>query len=295
MRRFRKDERITMPTGPGLRGPDGIPITRQGLAADWIHDIYHYLVGASWALVLLLVALAFVAVNALFALGYVVIGGVENARPGSFTDAFFFSVQTLSTIGYGVMVPHSGAANMLVTAQALSGGFGLALMTGLVFAKFSRPTARVKFSEVAVIGDYRGARYLMFRMANEREDRIVQPQLQVVLLAAEPDDGGGLFIRVHDLKLVRDRHAFLALTWSVMHPIDEQSPLWQATPDSIASARAAVVVSMVGLDEGLSQTVFAHHTYHVANIRWDSHFVDVIRPGKRGGWVVDYSLFDEVV
>ncbi len=244
---------------------------------------------------LLCVGAAFVVTNLLFALGYVVVGGVENARPGSFTDAFFFSVQTLSTIGYGVMVPHSNAANTLMTVQALAGGFGLALMTGLVFTKFSRPTSRVKFSQVAVICDYRGSRCLMFRMANERDDRIVQPQLQVVLLRSQREESGGFFIQVQDVPLVRDRHAFLSLTWSVMHPIDERSPLWEATPDSMIRDRAAVVVSMVGLEEGLSQTVYAHHTYHAQDIRWDSRFVDVIKPGNSGGWVVDYALFDDVV
>lgn len=293
MRKSLKAEKITRPLG--VPGPDGMPIRREGLQGNRIHDIYHFLVRAKWPLVLLCVAVAFVATNVLFALGYVMVGGVENARPGSFVDAFFFSVQTLSTIGYGEMVPHSAAANSMMTVQALTGGFGLALMTGLVFAKFSLPTSRVKFSQVAVICDYRGRRCLMFRMANERDDRIVQPQLQVVLLRSQPEQSGGFFIQVHDLALVRDHHAFLSLTWSVMHPIDELSPLWDATPDSLAHERAVVIVSMVGLDEGLSQTVFAHHSYHPQDIRWDSRFVDVIRPSDEGGWVVDYTLFDEVV
>ena len=294
MKRSRKNEKSTLLIG-GVNGPEGMPISRQGLPRSWFHDIFHYVVRAPWPVVLLCVAFAFVAANALFALGYREIGGVANARPGSFRDAFFFSVETLSTIGYGGMVPQSDAANSLMTVEALTGGFGLALMTGLVFTKFSRPTARVKFSQVAVVGDYRGRRCLLFRMANERDDRIVQPQLQVVMLRSEPEQGGGYFIAVHDVPLVRDRHAFLSLTWSVMHVIDERSPLRDATPDSMTRDRAVVIVSMVGLDEGLSQTVYAHHTYQPEDIRWDARFVDVIRPGKRGGWVVDYTLFDDVV
>jgi len=241
-----------------------------------------------------LVAALFIAANVLAALAYMAVGGVANARPGSFRDAFFFSVQTMSTIGYGTMAPRSTAANLLVTVQALSSGIGLALMTGLVFAKFSRPTSRVRFSNVAVIGNYRGRRSLMLRMANERDARIVQPQLYAVLLRSEPEDNGGYFVRVHDLELVRNRHAFLSLSWLVIHPIDERSPLLDATPDSLRRDRVAVVVSLTGIDEGLSQTVYAHHSYRADEIRWDARFVDVIRPNHDGGWLIDYSRLDDV-
>jgi len=222
-----------------------------------------------------------------------IVGGVANARPGSFRDAFFFSVQTMATIGYGAMAPQSGIANLLVTAEAFFSGVGLALMTGLVFAKFSRPTSRVRFSQVAVVGDYQGRRSLMFRMANERDERIVQPQLYAVALRAE-EENGGHFIRVHDLHLIRDRHAFLALTWLVIHPIDERSPLRDIEAGAPQEEGLAIVVSLTGIDEGLSQTVHAHHTYHGRDIRWDARFADVIAPDHNGGWLIDYSRFDQV-
>jgi inward rectifier potassium channel len=295
MKRFGKTDKAAVTTG-GLLGPDDDPpMLRLGLPRRLIQDAYHYLVGAPWPEVLLWIALAFASVNAIFALGYLLVGGVANVRPGSFGDAFFFSVQTLSTIGYGVMVPQSGKSNLLVAVEAFSGGVGLALMTGLVFAKFSRPTSRVKFSKVAVIGNHRGRKCLMFRMANEREDRIVQPQLYAVVLRSEDDDEGRNFIRVHDLELARDRHAFLSLTWLVIHPIDDHSPLHDATPDSLRRDRVAVIISMVGIDEGLSQTVYAHYTYRPHDIRWNTRFVDVIKPRERGGWLIDYALFDDVV
>jgi len=226
-RKTRKSATLTA----GLFDSDGTAVLRQGLQRRWFRDLYHYLVNAPWPAVLFWIAAAFVAVNVAFAGGYLMIGGVANARPGSFADTFFFSVQTMATIGYSVMVPQSAGANALVTVQAFAGGVGLALITGLVFTKFSLPSSRVKFSKVAAIGDYQGRRCLMFRMANEREDRIVQPQLYVVLMRAERDDGGGYFIRVHDLKLIRDRHAFLTWSWVVIHPIDDRSPLRDATPD----------------------------------------------------------------
>jgi inward rectifier potassium channel len=277
----------------GLLGTGDVPVRLYGVRKNPLSDAYHYLVNAPWFVVLLAIAGAFGAANAFFALGYLATGGVANVRPGSFSNAFFFSIQTLSTIGYGAMWPRSNAANALVALEALTGGLGLALMTGLVFAKFSRPTARVRFSRVAVIADYQGRRSLMFRMANERDERIVQPQLYAVLLRAEPEADGGYFIRVHDLPLVRDRHAFLSLTWLVIHQIDEHSPLRDCTPDSCIRERVAIIVSLTGIDEGLSQTVHAHHTYSAADIRWNSRFVDVIQPGD-GGWLVDYTQFDEV-
>ncbi len=294
MRIFSKANKSAAIIG-GVLDFDGVPVLRQGLERRWFRDLYHYLANAPWAAVLFWIALVFAGLNAVFALGYLLTGGVANARPGSFIDAFFFSVQTMATIGYGGMVPRSGAANALVCVQAFSGGVGLALMTGLVFTKFSRPTSRVKFSKVALIGDYRGRRCLMFRMANERDDRIVQPQLHVVLMRAEPDQGGGSFVRLYDLQLVRHRHAFLTLTWLVIHPIDDQSPLRNDTSDSMKRDRATVVVSMVGIDEGLSQTIHASYTYLARDLRWDARFVDVLRPRDSGGWVIDYSLFDDVI
>jgi inward rectifier potassium channel len=277
----------------GLLGSGGPPVRLHGVRRNPLADTYHYLVNAPWSVVLLTVAGAFGAANALFALAYMATGGVVNARAGSFSNAFFFSVQTLSTIGYGTMWPQSNEANALVALEALTGGLGLALMTGLVFAKFSRPTARVRFSKVAVIGDFRGRRSLMFRMANERDERIVQPQLYAVLLRTEAEAGGGNFIRVYDLHLVRDRHAFLALTWLVIHSIDDDSPLRDCTPDSLSRGQIAIIVSLTGIDEGLSQTVHAHHTYSAEDIRWNARFVDVIQPGD-GEWLIDYSQFDEV-
>jgi len=279
----------------GVLDFDGVAVLRQGLERRWFRDLYHYLVIAPWPAVIFWIAAGFAAINAAFAAGYLLIGGVANARPGSFSDAFFFSVQTMATIGYGVMAPRSGAANALVSVQAFTGGVGLALMTGLVFSKFSRPTSRVKFSKVAVVADFKGRKCLMFRMANERDDRIVQPQLYAVLLRAEPEEDGGSFIRVHDLHLARDRHAFLSLSWLVLHPIDERSPLRNDTPDSMKRDRATVVVSMVGIDEGLSQTIHASCSYRADEIRWGARFVDVLKPLDGGGWAIDYSLFDDVI
>src|SRR5438046_3115332 len=143
-------------------------------------DLYHLLLTSSWPRLLGLLAIGYAAANALFALGYLLEpGALENARPGSFADAFFFSVQTMATIGYGRMVPRTFLANALVTLETLTGLLGLAMVTGLVFAKFSRPTARVLFSRVAVIGRRDGARAFMFRMANERGNNTAEAEVHI--------------------------------------------------------------------------------------------------------------------
>jgi inward rectifier potassium channel len=165
---------------PVKRGQTGIIHTHP------FGDLYHGLLTASWPRLVLIVAACYVMGNSLFALGYLLDpGGIDHARAGSFRDAFFFSIQTMATIGYGQMVPHSLFANILVTLEALVGVVGFALMTGLVFAKFSRPSARVLFSRVAVITQWDGIPSLLFRMANARGDQIVEAQIHLVLAREE--------------------------------------------------------------------------------------------------------------
>ena len=259
-------------------------------------DLYLVLLDASWPRVLIVFAVAFVAANAAFALAY--LGSpeaIENARPGSFADAFFFSVQTMVTIGYGRMAPQSLLANVLVVVEAFSGPVGLAVMTGLIFAKFSRPTARVRFSRVAVVSRRDGIESLMLRMANERGNRIVEAQLHLVLARNETTAEGEPVRRFYDLDLVRTRSALFALTWTAVHPLTEQSPLHGVTPADLRAARAELIVSLVGFDETFSQTIHARHTYGPADLRWSVRFADVLVEGPDGVRGVDYARFDEVV
>ncbi|MCI0572749.1 MAG: ion channel, partial [Myxococcaceae bacterium] len=175
-------------------------------------DIYYYLVAGSWWRLLATFGLAYLLFNGLFALGFVWVGGVENARPGSFRDAFFFSVQTFATIGYGAMYAKGTNANLLVTVEALMALLTQALATGLVFAKFSRPRARVLFSRVAVISERNGQLTLMFRVANERTNHVVEAQMRVALLREERTREGERLRRIIDLPLVRERSPMFILT-----------------------------------------------------------------------------------
>jgi inward rectifier potassium channel len=272
----------------------GREVVALGLRASPLRDLYHWLLTATWRRFFGLVLAAYLASNALFALGYLALGdAIEEARPGSFVDAFFFSVQTMATIGYGKMAPRTVAANVLVTAEALVGLLGLALVTGLVYAKFSRPTARVLFSRLAVVTAYDGVPSLLFRMANARSSQIVEAVVHLVLVRNERTAEGEEVRRVHDLPLRRSRSAFFALTWTAIHPVTPGSPLHGETAETMREKEADLVVSLTGFDESLSQTVHARHGYGPGDVRWGHHLVDILVRLPDGRRAIDYRKFHE--
>ncbi len=270
-------------------------IVRKGMAYFSWRDPYHWLLTMNWPSFIGLTAASYVALNALFALLYLVGGdSIKNARPGSFFDAFFFSVQTMATIGYGAMYPQTDYANVLVSIEALAGLMGVAMGTGLMFARFSRPTAKVLFSRVVVIAPYNGVPTLMFRVANERRNQILEAQIGVSLLRDEVTEEGEYTRRFYDLKLVRGLSRSFALSWTVMHHIDESSPLYGATPESMAQAQADIVVTLTGIDETVSQTVHARHYYLTEEILMDRRFVDIIVRKPDGRRMIDYTRFHDI-
>ena len=261
-----------------------------------LDDLYHFLVSSSWPRLLSLLVVAFLGANALFALAYLLEpAGIENARPGSFADAFFFSVQTMGTVGYGKMAPQTLYTNALVTLEVFVGLLGLAMVTGLTFAKFSRPTARVLFSRQAVVAPHDGVPSLMFRMANARGNNIVEAQVHVVFAVNETTVEGVSMRRFYDLELARRQSALFALSWTAIHPLTEQSPLHGLSPAALEAAEGEVVVSLLGLDETFSQTVHARHRYAPRDIVWDARFADILVRGPDGRRSVDYAHFHQVL
>ena len=257
-------------------------------------DFYHYLLTASWPMLLFQISVAFVAINLLFALAYYWAGGIDNARPGHFEDAFFFSVQTMGTIGYGRLSPVSWPANTIMSVEALASMIGLALMTGLIFAKFSRPTARVRFSRVCVVARRDGVPSLMIRMANVRMNQIVEAEIRVVLARQERTLEGEDVRRFHDLTLTRYRNAIFAFSWTAIHPIEPGSPIYETTPEELEAARAEVIVSVTGIDDTFKQTVYTRHTYSPSTIIWGARFVDITKRTAEGELAFDYTHFDDV-
>jgi inward rectifier potassium channel len=266
-----------------------------GVPRTPLSDLYHQLLRAPWWLDLLGVSGVFLLINLLFALAYLAVGGVAGARPGSLADHFFFSVQTMGTIGYGVMYPLTAAAEALVTCEVIVGVSLVALTTGMLFAKFSVPRARMQFAEWATISPYNGVPTLMFRIGNERASQIIEATVRVVLVRTERTSEGVVYYRMHDLMLERSRSPYISRAWIVMHRIDESSPLHGATPDTLARDEVELILTVVGIDETSAQNLSSRHRYLHAQVRWGARHADVLSERSDGGLRFDMSEFHRTV
>lgn len=243
-----------------------------------LSDMYYFLLSASWGRLMVLAFLAYVLINLLFAALYVAGGDcIENAAPGSFTDAFWFSIQTFSTIGYGSMSPITLYAHVLVTIESFAGLIGVAVGTGLIFAKFARPSARVAFSDQVVVYQRNGVPSLSFRLSNERGSRIVDARLTAHVLLEEVSAEGHRMRRFHPLLLERSTLPMFQLSWTAIHSLVAPSPLQGLESDEPVLERImAIVVAFQGLDETFMQTVHAQHFYTLDDVLLDHCFVDMI-------------------
>jgi len=267
-------------------------VRRIGYEESSLRDLYHTLMVSAWWRFFGFIAIGYFSANCLFAGAYVAVPGcLENAREGSFADAFFFSVQTMATIGYGKMTPVTPYANVLVTIESLFGIFGVALVTGLTFAKFSRPTARVMFTDVAVVCPRDGVPSLMIRMANQRVNRIVDVQLHAILAIDDTTVEGERVRRFHTLKLTRERVATFVLTFTAIHPITEASPLFGLTHEEIRARSGEIMISLMGMDETFAQMIHARGSYMADEILYDERFVDILFQTADGVRGVDYTKF----
>jgi inward rectifier potassium channel len=274
------------------------PVGRTGkndLPHPFRADIYHWLLVISWQKFLAILFFFYFGINIFFALVYLLTGdGIANAKEGSFRDAFFFSIQTLSTVGYGSMYPQNLAAQLVVTGEVFLGLICITILTGLMFARFSKPTARVLFSNVAVICPFDGVPTLMFRAANQRDNRILEAQVRVSLVRDEVTQEGHQLRRFYDLRLLRSQNPIFGLSWLVMHPIDENSPFHGKTPEKIKVEGTEIWVSLTGLDETFSQTIHARYAYLTDNIFWNQRFVDIFYQDSDGQWYIDLGRFHDV-
>ena len=258
-------------------------------------DLYHSLLSASWTQVIGSVTLLFLLINALFGAGFMLTGGVTNADPNSFMDHFFFSIQTFGTIGYGSMYPQSTAAEMLMTAETLTSLFANAMVTGLAFARFARPTARATWSKVACVCDREGVPTLIIRVANERMNHVVDAQMKVAVIRAEVTKEGESVRRVIDLPLVRSNSPSFILTWMTMHPITKDSPLYGMTVTQLAASQAEIIVTLTGLDETLGQTIHSRTSYLPSELRYGQRYADVIGGQREGKRIIDLTKFHDTV
>jgi inward rectifier potassium channel len=261
--------------------------------AGW-RDAYHFLLTMPlWAFMGVMAA-AFLTIHGVFALLYFADPtGISGARPNSFADHFFFSVQTLGSIGYGSMAPRSFYANVIVTVETFVGLFNIAIAAGLMFARVSRPTARIMFSDIAVIAPFEGAPSLMFRAANQRRNLVVEAEVSVSLVRNVTTAEGGVMRRFHDLPVVRSRTPLFFLTWQVIHQIDQASPLFGETNESLLKSQAEIVVIMKGTDETFVSTIHARADYTPDRIRWGRPLADIFTQDDQGRRMIDFRRFHD--
>ncbi len=276
-------------------------VRREGLGFWESLSAYHYFLTISWTRFLWYVAGAYLAINMLFAITYVACGAhaltaFENEPvPLRFVDAFFFSVQTLGTIGYGSIAPSNLAANIVVTIESLVGLVAFALVAGIAFARFSRPTAKIVFSDRAVVAPYRNINALMFRIVNQRSNQIVELEAKVLLSRRKKDGSSHSDREFISLALERDRVVFFPLAWTIVHPIDEKSPLWRTDPKTFGACDPEVLILLNGFDETFSQLVHTRSSYKADEIVWAARFRNMFLPPDEDGDIrVDIRLLSEI-
>ena len=256
---------------------------------------YVGLLTTPWKWFFLFLVLAYLVINIFFAALYVACGpgALAGVKQGSLLEAFFFSVHTFSTIGYGNVTPATLAANVVVTLESLAGLISFALATGIIFARFARPTANIIYSDRAVIAPYRNINGFMFRIINGRENELINLGARVMLTRFEDIDGRRQR-RYYYLPLERDNVAFFPLNWTIVHPIDQESPLWGWDQQRLLESNAEFLILLTGTDETFAQDVHSRSSYSGEEVLWNMRFAPLL-PGDGGPATVDMRQFHKVL
>jgi inward rectifier potassium channel len=274
----------------------GREVIAEGLNLSFWADISHRCMTASWPSFIAGAALVFVVFNAVFAALYW-IGDqpIANVPGGAYIDYLYFSIETLSTAGYGDMHPQTHYGHFISAIELFTGIFSMSLMTGLIFARFSRPNARLLFAENPVVSNHDGIPTLMVRFANERHNIIGNATARIWLLRDEASQEGRSYRRFYELPLVRSEHPALALSWTLYHVLDEQSPLYGLDADDLDAANVSLVVVVSGYDVVAAQTVHGRQSYDHSDIRFGHHYADILDTAEDGRLRIDYSRFHETL
>lgn len=271
----------------------------------WVHtrglpwqpwqDFYHQSMTVSWPRFITGIALLFLGINFIFACLYGLgEASIANLSPPGFAGRFFFSVETLATVGYGDMHPQSLFGHFVATAEIFSGLVSTALTTGLVFARFSLPRSRILFARHPVVTRMNGRPSLIIRAANARQNVIVDASAKLSLILRETTSEGETLRRIYDLTLVRNQHPIFLLGWSLIHHIDDQSPLHSLDANALAERHASLILTINGVDETTSQNMQGRETYAHSAIRWNHSYVDLFVAGAGDIEVMDYGNFHSV-
>jgi inward rectifier potassium channel len=262
--------------------------TRTGIKKFSTINLYHWLLTMSWQQFMLIFVAIFLGINVFFALAFMICGDSALADTSNvptqslFWRSFFFSVQTFATIGYGTLHPNGFAPNMLVTAESFVGILTQAFVTGMLFARFARPTAKIRLSEVAVIAPYKEDTGFMFRLVNERTNQLIEIEMKLAFARFETENGKK--VRKFDvLELERDRVSFFPLSWTVVHPINQNSPLFGFTEQNMIESDAEFLILLTATDETYAQKVHTRSSYKSGEIVWNAKFSSIyneVEPGE---------------
>jgi len=271
-------------------------IIAEGLHLNFWADISHRCMTASWPAFIGGAALVFLVFNAVFALLYW-LGDqpVSNVPRGAYIDYLYFSIETLSTAGYGDMHPQTHYGHFIATIELFTGIFSMSLMTGLIFARFARPNARLLFAENPVISNYEGKPTLMVRFVNERHNIIGNANAKLWLLRNIVSEEGHAQRRFYELPLLRNEHPALALSWTLYHVLDEESPLHGLDADAIRAIRVSLVVVVTGYDVVAAQTIHARRSYDHTDIRFGRHYANILDDLDDGRVRINYARFHETL
>lgn len=277
--------------------PDGsFNVHRRGMRWRDI-NFYLMLIDTSWPKFLSVMLLGFVTINLVFAWIYYLIGvdRLQGAEPemSPFVNCFFFSIHTLTTVGYGNIFPRGLSANWVAAIEAATGLMVFALGTGLLYGRFSRPTARIRFSDHMLIAPYQDVTSLQFRITNARNNVLMDLEARVLLMTVDSVDGQ-LKRDYADLPLERKRVYFFPLTWTIVHPIDSTSPLYGRTAEDLAKTAAEFLILIQGFDDTFSQVVHARYSYRFDEIVWGAKFVPAFSVDTSGDLLLDVNRLDEV-
>ena len=293
--------------GSRLMNADGsFNVKRTGLHYWHQMSVAHALITMRWPKFLLILNLFYIVVNLLFAYAYFLIGmdqfmgPIAETRWEEFKEAFFFSAQTITTVGYGRINPIGTLPNLIASFEALTGLMLFAIVTGLIYGRFARPVAHLIFSKNALIAPFKDAKAFMFRVANSKTNDMAEVEAQI-LLGLVLYENGKFIRRYYGLELERKVVNALALTWTVVHPIDEKSPLFNLTPELIQEYEAEFLISIKGVDTTFSQTVYARNSYHFSNLVWNAKFKSSFKRSENGSETIieldhlnDYDLLPEM-
>jgi len=267
-----------------------INIIRKGGPKNFLSDLYYHLMNMSWASFISLFVLLFLVLNLIFASLYTLFPGATNGA-GGFVENFFFSVHTLSTVGYGNISPASLPGNLISTAEIFTGMLSLAIMTGLIFSKFSVPKAQIIFSNKLLLTNYNGIPHLMIRVANTRSNRIMNANAGMTLLRKEISPEGISLRRMYNLKLIRDYTPIFSLSLTIMHPIDSSSPLYDISEKELLEHRFGLTASLSGLDETIGQSISATGFYTAEDLIVNKHFMDILETNETGDTIINLDNF----